>query len=866
MSRRFRDVLDEKLSDVMAGRAPGLSPYEAGTTDGDELAALLGIAAALQTVPAPQPSAAGMMRGRQRLLAAMAETESRRSSGLAGLWQSLRPVFAGAMATAILLVSVFALNALGERSLPGSAFYPVKTLKEQVQVQLADAPREQAAVHLKMTKRRLNDLQNVTLRDGAPNLDVLAAMTREMDAAIAALAQVPATQTGPLLSDLAAAARRQQSSLLWVQRQSPPEYQPVLAQALVRAHETYQIALAAPTDGLTADRPLSGLAVAAIVEFKGPVMADEPDVLTVGSNQVALSKWTQSDARPELGSTVEVRAARLEDGRLVALDVRQMTPPVEGLWVRVNGAITGAYDSTWLINDRPVVFNAATNLVGWLQPGSTVEVSGLLRGDGTVLARDVQVKTSQAEVNVTGPIAARSADQWVVAGMPVRVSAATCMDESQALAENSQGATVRAVVQNDGSLVARSITTMVEQPATAMTVKGTVTARDGDTWTVGGWTVVADAQTSVASADNPVGRVAEIAAERLPDGTLRASSIAVEADAPAQSVRIAFQGTAAWADGSVQIAGHPVQMDDSTDIRAQDRRLASLQPAAGRAMAVEGWLLPAGKVVAETVRVLRGSVTEVHGTIRQLDAGLMMLDDRPIYLDNCVEVAAPGGSMSLGDLKVGMLVTVTVEQSESGALLAWKVQVAGLPADKGPAPKPTNEPVPGAVEPTPAPPAPTETPTPGHTPPGQAKPKNGPGTPVPVTPTPEPTATPDTTATPEPTATPWPTIVIKPKGHEPKPLPIPPTATPEPTATVEPTGTPEPTATPAPGETPLPGPGGPGGPGAPPVPTIEPTPVPGPGGPGAPGAPTPLPTLVPVMPKAIPTLEPPGKPMPVPIS
>ena len=32
-------------------------------------------------------------------------------------------------------------------------------------------------------------------------------------------------------------------------------------------------------------------------------------------------------------------------------------------------------------------------------------------------------------------------------------------------------------------------------------------------------------------------------------------------------------------------------------------------------MAVEGWLLPSGKVVAETVRVLRGSVTEIHSTI-----------------------------------------------------------------------------------------------------------------------------------------------------------------------------------------------------------------------------------------------------------
>jgi hypothetical protein len=793
------------------------------------------------------------------------------------MWPSLRPVFAGALATALCLVFVFAINALGERSLPGTAFYPVKMVKEQIQVWAANTPREQAAVHLKMTKRRLNDLQNVTLRDGAPDINTLDAMTREMDAALAALRQVPATQAGPLLSDLAAVARRQQSSLLWVQRQSPPEYQPVLARALVRAHETYQIALAAPSEGLAVERPLSGLAVAAIVEFKGPVMGEDPDVLTVGSHQISLTNMTQSDGRPDLGSTVEVRAARLEDGRLIALTVRQTAPPVEGLWVRVNGAITGAYDSTWLINDRPVVFNAATNLVGWLQPGSTVEVSGLLRSDGTVLARDVQVQTSRAEVNLTGPVAERTTDQWIVAGVPVRVSAATYIDESQALAVQSQGASVRAVRQNDGTLIARSIITLVDEPAASVTLKDTVTAHEGDRWTVGGWTVMADAQTRVVSNGDPVGRSAEVSAERLPDGTLLASRIAVESTAPARTVRIAFQGAARWVDDSLQVAGHPVEIGHDAEIRAQDRPLTALRPAPGRTIAVEGWLLPDGSVVADTVRALRPAlVVEVTGTIRELTSVHIVLDGKIIYLDECVEVLAPGGPMAVGNLREGLLVTVTAEACGDGDFVAWKVQVAGGLPDKDPAPKPTNEPVPGGG--IPVPPAPTETPAP--TPTVQVKPKGGPGVPVPVTPTatPEPAETPDPggTAVPSPTleptatATPWPTIVIKPKGRDPKPSPLPPTATPEPTATLVPTSTPEPTATPEPGETPVPGPGGPGGPGAPPTP-----PAPGPGGPGGPGepgappepspVPPTIPTIEPGLPRPMPTIEPPGKPKAIPI-
>ncbi|MGB9593735.1 MAG: DUF5666 domain-containing protein, partial [Anaerolineae bacterium] len=429
MIRRFRDVLDEKLEQMRGGQTPDLSPYRPGTAQGDELADLLAVAAALQAVPAPEPSALAVARGKQRLLAAMAESERHSTRGIPSLWPSLKPIFAGAMATAVCLVLVFALNVLGERSLPGSAFYPVKALKERVQVLVADTPREQAAVHLRMTKRRLNELQAVTLRDGATDLALLSAMTREMDAALEALAQVPATQSGALVADLAAVARRQQSTLLWVQRHSPPEQQAILAQAIVRAHETYQIALAAPAQGLKVERPLSGLAVAAIVEFKGPILGEDPDVLTVGSYQVGLIPITQMEQRPDLGSTVEVRAARLEDGRLVALSVRQTAPPAEGLWVRVNGTITGAYDSTWLINGRPVVFNAATNLVGWLQPGAHVEASGLLRSDGTVLAHDVEVETTASEINLTGPVAERGPDRWVVAGVPVKVVPATYIDE-----------------------------------------------------------------------------------------------------------------------------------------------------------------------------------------------------------------------------------------------------------------------------------------------------------------------------------------------------------------------------------------------------------------------------------------------------
>jgi len=873
MIRRFRDVLDEKIEQVRRGQTPDLSPYRAGTAQGDELADLLAVAAALQAVPAPEPSALAVARGRQRLLAAIAESERRSVRGIPGLWPALKPVFAAAMATVLCLALVFTLNALGERSLPGSAFYPVKVLKERIQVLAADTPREQAAVHLRMTKRRLNELQGVTLRDGAADLALLDAMTREMDAALAALAQVPATQSGALVADLAAVARRQQSTLLWVQRHSPPEQQAALAQAIVRAHETYQIALAAPAQGLKVERPLSGLAVAAIVEFRGPILGEDPDILAVGSYQVSVNPMTQMERRPDLGSTVEVRAARLEDGRLVALSIRQTAPPAEGLWVRVNGTITGAYDSTWLINGRPVVFSAATNLVGWLQVGARVQASGLLRPDGSVLAHDVEVETTQCEVNLTGPVAERGPDQWVVAGVPVKVVPGTYIDESQALTEQSQGASVRAVRQGDGTLVARSITALREEPPAAVALKDVVTARQGNTWTVGDWTVTADAQTRILAEGDPVGRVAEVSAERLPDGTLRAVRIAVEPTAQAETVRIAFQGTAQWADGTLTVAGRTVRIGETTSAWAQDRPLRSLRPAPGRVVAVEGWLQSDGAVVAEIVRGLRPSkLAEYHGTIREVEPGRIILDGRTIYVDECVEVLAPGGAMSLADIAPGLLVTVVAEPGTEDSLLAWKILVGGTVPDKGPAPKPTAEPVPAE----PPAPLPTATPEPTATPlpTAPAHPKKGPGSPVPVTPTPTATAMPEPTETPspapgpggpggpQPTPTPWPTVIVRPKHKTPMPSPIP-TETPAPT----PTPTPTPTATPEPTETPspAPGPGAPPEPTATPTPTETPAPAPGPGAPPEPTAePTPMPTLTPKRPRPLPTLQPPGKPMPMP--
>ena len=897
MIRRFRDVLDEKLEQLRRGQTPDLSPYGAGTPHGDELADLLAIAAALQAVPAPEPSALAVARGKQRLLAAMAESERTNAPRALGLGPLLKPVFAAAMATVVCLVLVFAVNALGERSLPGSVFHPVKTVKERIQVRMADTPREQAAVHLRMAKRRLNDLQRVTLRDGAADLALLDAMTREMDAALEALAQVPVTQSGALVADLASVARRQQSTLLWVQRHSSPEQQAALAQAIVRAHETYRMALAAPAQGLKVERPLSGLAIAAIVEFKGPVLGEDPDVLTVGSHQVGVVSVTDVERRPDLGATVEVRAARLEDGRLVALSIRQTAPPAEGLWVRVNGTITGAYDSTWLINGHPIVFSAATNLVGWLQPGAHVEASGLMRADGAVLAHDVEVETTEREVNLTGPVAERSPDQWVVAGVPVKVVSATYIDESEALAAQSRGASVRAVRQSDGTLVARSITALRDEPQAAVVVKDVVVALQGDVWTVGDWTVATDAQTRIVAEGNPMGHIAEVSAERLPDGTLRAVRIAVGPAARQETVRIAFQGSAQWVDGMLTVAGRPVKPGEATSTWAQDRALPALQPAPGRAVAVEGWLQPDGTVIAETLRALRPEkVTEVHGIVREIGEGRMLLDERTVYVDECVEVVAPGATASLADIAPGLLVTIVGEPGPDGSLLAWKVLVGGIVPDKGPAPKPTAQPEPGQPPaPTPVAPAPSATPSP-TTP---VHPKGGHGTPVPVSPTPTPTPEPTVTPTAGPSApapgpggpggpsltpTPWPTVVIKPRNKT--PLPVPPTETPtgtpmptpmpEPTGTPmptpmpEPTGTPMPTPTPEPTDTPPPAPG-PGGPWEPTAtPTATPTagpsaPAPGPGGPPEPTATTTaMPTVAPKRPRPLPTLQPPGKPMPMP--
>jgi len=842
MTQRFRDVLDAKLSDLLAGKQPDLAPYAAGTPKGDDLADLLAVAARLRAVPVPEPSAAAVARGRQRLMQAIEADGKRRADGLPGSWRWVRPVFAGAMAALMCVVLVFVLNSAAARSLPGSPLYAFKTVKEHVQVWLADSPREQADVHLLMARRRLNEIQAMTLRDGAPSIALLDTMAQEMDAALAAMEDVPITQIGPLLSDLATVARRQQSTLLWTQRHSPPETQAALAQAILRAHEIYIIAMDAQAQGLaTVHLPASDLAVAAIVEFKGPVLGDDPDLLTVGSHQVTLSSLSLLDGQPSLGSTVEVRAARLEDGRLVALNVRQIAPPAEGVWVHLNGAITGAYDSTWLINDRPVVFNADTNLVGWLRTGATVDINGVLRCDGSVLAHNVEVETSQPEIVLTGPVEARSADQWVVGNVAVRVDASTYLDESQALAVQSQGASVRAVRLNDGTLVARSITPLQDAPPATMVLRDIVSACQDNIWTVGGWTAVADAQTEIAANNDPVGRVAEVSAQRMPDGSLRASRIVVEPTEPADAVRITFEGPALWTKGVLQVAGHVVDMSQTSEIWSAGQRLAELTPAAGRLLRVDGWLLPDGSVRAETVRILRSAeATTIRGTIAGLLPDRLTLGDLTVYLDESVQVVAPGGAMALSDLKEGLLVAVTGEMREEG-LVAWTIQVGGDLPSKEPVPQPTNQPVPGG-----------DTPTPVPLPTGGAKPKQGPGVPQPatLTPTPMPTQSPEPSSTPEPTPTPtpFPTIVVNPKdrGGEPSPMPPMPTATP----TAEPSQTPEPT------EPPPPGPGGPGGP---PVP-----PPPGPGGPGEPPVPsaTPSPTPWPRVPRYVPTRRPPGQPMP----
>jgi hypothetical protein len=194
------------------------------------------------------------------------------------------------------------------------------------------------------------------------------------------------------------------------------------------------------------------------VEFRCLIQEITPRYWIVCNRVVLVTEKTTIQGRPEVDSLAEVKGIRLTGDTMLAQSIRVALPAAYSE-VEFEGPIEGIGDDAWLVNGIPVAISAVTTIRGVPELGVTAEVRGFLQPDGSVLADVITVKGagSTPQLDVEGLVETIDPAYWVVGGTTIWMDARTFVDDSRAPAEVGMWASVRALVRQDGTLLALRI-------------------------------------------------------------------------------------------------------------------------------------------------------------------------------------------------------------------------------------------------------------------------------------------------------------------------------------------------------------------------------------------------------------------------
>jgi hypothetical protein len=270
------------------------------------------------------------------------------------------------------------------------------------------------------------------------------------------------------------------------------------------------------------------------VKVVGLLEALSPEAATIDGTQLAINANTIMDAGVQTNQMVEAQTV-FGTGGLAALVIRPAGPDrTAGQTFELTGVVQSQSETAWVVGGHTVQVNSGTELTSSPAVGDLVQVQGTTNLAGTLLAREIQpagTAAAGAEIEFSGVVTSLGASTWVIGGQSVQVSAQTEIKPGVALGAFVK---VHALPQTDGSLLAREIELDVATPTAPapgtgeQEFTGTLTAIQGDLWTIGGETVRITAGTEVKGTLQ-VGDVVKVHATLGSDGVLVAREVELAA-------------------------------------------------------------------------------------------------------------------------------------------------------------------------------------------------------------------------------------------------------------------------------------------------------------------------------------------------
>jgi hypothetical protein len=467
-----------------------------------------------------------------------------------------------------------------QASLPGDALYSVKTTLENARIALALDAEAQTDLHLEFAQRRLDEISDL-IEAGRYNAIARAAMEFETQIrnamrtmeVVASTDRVRAESLAVRISTALSAYAESLSRLL---ARTPEDVRPMLVQAI---ESSQRASLSSHT------RPGE-------FEFFGFVEVQGNTSWTISTIVVEIANSTEIKGNILEGDLVKVHARMTDTRTVVAREIELVDWRASGDQVvthdqeiEFTGVVEDIQPGVWTIDGRQLSISAMTEVKGAILVGDVVKIHALVRADGSLEAREIELirrqgqvqpgdagevddgqgqEGVQQEIQFTGVVEAISADTWTVAG---RVISITLQTEIKGNLQVGQQAKVHALVMADGRLVAREIEPVDPEGWAGQELRfsGMVESISASSWTIGGKTVMITAQTDIRGFIK-VGDVVEVRAIVHSDGSLSARRIELEQGQQLSEVRftgvVESIGQLTWT-----ISGQTVTVNLLTDVR-----------------------------------------------------------------------------------------------------------------------------------------------------------------------------------------------------------------------------------------------------------------------------------------------------------
>jgi hypothetical protein len=523
------DILDQCLEQLNKGQSVEdcLAPYPAIAV---QLAPLLRLAQQIAALRQDeQPSPAALQAARQKVLreaVRMSDAHSGKSSLARIPWRlSLQPILrrsmAAVLAASLLLVMLLGTGAVAAsaNSLPGDALYPVKRASEEVRLLLAFDQQTKAQLQHDMDERRIEEAKAVAdsqrvvelafrgrveqMQDGrwtvsGVSIEISPDTVIEGRIALGDQVQVQVRSLSDgTLQALSVSREPQELAPLPTATPTEPEptatltasvtptrvppptsapaqpAQPTQPPATSTAQPTFTprpTFTSTPTITPVPPTPVPPRDVK--VRFRGRIEALAANSWTVDGQVIRIDANTrvdEQDGQAVIGAMALVVAIRLDDGALLAVEIKIEPAPQEAEQpFEFQGIIESYGPGQWVVGGHTLIITGSTIIENSPQRGLLAEVKALRQTDGSLVADHIWVRLPTEVVQFEGVVLSLDAGEWVVDGVTVRFD-----EQSVIIGVPVVGAQVEVegLLLPDDAVLARRIVVQAEVSAPTSTLQ-----------------------------------------------------------------------------------------------------------------------------------------------------------------------------------------------------------------------------------------------------------------------------------------------------------------------------------------------------------------------------------------------------------